>query len=441
MYISSFFVKGYRSFRDTVTLRDLGAIVVCYGLNNAGKTNLIKAIDLFHRLMSLELDRLLDPAARDAAAFYTEFGQDPWMFHIPGDDVVEVGGQIASIPGEDAIDIRFRITRVGAGIAITLTEWAGVAGEPALTRAKSAWQAWREAQGQPEPGWQATESEQATFQAYVDATASRWNEISNLWSGQVSAPGMTIHLPVNVGPASRQLRGRFAQLTRSVDLKRRKQAQWALDRFAEVVPGLPKGRLEAIESASLLTVGGPDDSDFGWVSEEAIIPLDQLGSGAQAVFALLAALALADKRVVALEEPESSLNARIQGLLADAILASVGAEFSLVQLFIATHSPVFARSGCDIWLLEQERGDLRVTRERAAHIVDLTAPPAPQESGRRTRTASLLDYDGGVMLPDHVLNQLESSKGHFVYFVPAPSGGFRILSSHEMGDLLGENDP
>lgn len=443
MYLRSFSIKGYRSFCDTVTLDDLGPAVVFFGNNNAGKTNLIRAIDLFHRLMKLELARLLDTASRNADAFYSELGQDAWMFHIPGRDIVELEGGIAFAPEKTPMTIGFRIARDGDGISLELSDWNGACAGTPLARARDARSAMIKSQDLPAPSKDAPDEEKKSWQEAIALADSQWKQASDEWARMVEgyAPGMSIHLAVQDGLQARALRKRFIQLTKSVDLKRRKRAVWAIERFAAVVPGLAEGRLEPIESPTPDAIEPADTSDFGWVSNESILPLDQLGSGARSTFAVLAALALADTRVVALEEPESSLNAKIQRLLADTIVGSVGAEVPVSQLFVATHSPAFAHCDCDIRLVDRLDGDTMITREPASVIRDLTGFPPPPGDDHRDRTASLLDYDGTIRLPEHVLNEFEVSKGHFVYFVRAEGRGFRIVASSEMREMLGDDEP
>lgn len=442
MYLRSFSVKGYRSFLDTVTLANLGPVVVFYGLNNAGKTNLIRAIDLFHRLIDLDLHRLLDPASRNADALYAELGQDPWMFHMPGGDIVELSGGVATSCDGSVTRIGFRLARNENGVSIALTEWCDAGAYKWLERAKGAWLEWRRIQDLTPPGNETSDEAQQSFQREIDLADQHWQEASEAWTKNTQAhkPGVTTHLAINDVSTTLELRNRFAQLTRSVDLKRRNRSQWALDCFAKAVPSLPVGRLEAIDVPSTSVAEVVRNSGFGWISKESVLPLDQLGSGAQAIFAVLSALAVAETRVVALEEPESSLNAQIQRVLADAIIGSIGAEVPVVQLFIATHSPAFARHDCDIWLVDRRDGNTEITQEMAADIARLTGFPEPSDDSKRERTASLLDFDGSVRLPDYVLKEFESSKGHFVYFVPAAPSGFRIVASDEMAKLLGEDE-
>jgi len=434
MYLRSFSVQGYRSFRERLTLDRLGPAVVFFGTNNAGKSNLVKALELFHRLMKLDVARLLDTAPRNADAFYSELGQDPWMFHVPGDDIVELRGEVAPAEDADSVSIGFRIARSGESITTELIEWGSADAGMPLARARDARLAMIEAQDL---------ADQQDAQDAVSSAERLWAEANEKWASAIAShgPGMSIHLAAGDGPGGRELRNRFSRLSKSVDLKRRKRAAWAMERFAAVVPGLPEGRIEPIESPSAGTDESADTGDFGWVSQDAVLPIDRLGSGAQSVFGVLAALALADTRVMALEEPEYSLNAGVQQLLAEVIVGSVGADAAIEQLFIATHSPAFARPDCDLRLLDRRPGGTVAVHAPATTIRELTGFSPVPGGGGVERTASLLDYDGSIRLPKFVLDELESSKGHFVYFVRAASGGFRMVPSAEMGELLGEDAP
>lgn len=90
MNLSSFSLNGYRSFQNKVNLEQLGSVVILYGLNNAGKTNLLRALTLFTSLIQEPLTRLVDETPRNPEAVYKNFNEDPWMFSLEAGTNAEI---------------------------------------------------------------------------------------------------------------------------------------------------------------------------------------------------------------------------------------------------------------------------------------------------------------------------------------------------------------
>ena len=90
MYLKSFSVKGYRSFSDAVQLNDISTVTIIYGLNNAGKTNLLRALALFSSVCRQDLFQLLAATARNAKNIYEELNEDIWMFCLNTNQFQEI---------------------------------------------------------------------------------------------------------------------------------------------------------------------------------------------------------------------------------------------------------------------------------------------------------------------------------------------------------------
>jgi hypothetical protein len=227
-------------------------------------------------------------------------------------------------------------------------------------------------------------------------------------------------------------------LGRVPDLARRARYQRARDTFAKVTLGLPAGTLQD------LSVQLPPDAkdldnprvrdDVAWVSEGSLVPLDHLGSGAQAIFGLLASLALTDAPVILIDEPEQHLNVLQQDTILGALQAALSGT-GLGQIFIATHSVKFAKAELDLWELQRRDGGTVATR---------VTPPMlrPDEArgaeGPRAEETSLVAHDGSVELPAYVREALGIDPGQFVYFVRDGGSGFRIVSAAQMREALGD---
>lgn len=427
MYLKSFSVAGYRSFANEVRLDDAGPVVVLFGLNNAGKSNLLRAVDFFGKLMNLPLARLVDGVSRNAEAFYAELAQDPWMFNLSSAPTIELHGIVAATAqSAHTTTVGFRVERMDDGsITARLTDWDGCDADSLLARAMDAHRAFRDA---------ATSDLDLSSQASEQATDT-WSKLQDTWARTLALlqPRLSVHRSAGKECADPTLRERFTRLMKTMDVPRRRRSVWALDRFASAVTGLPDGRLEPIENPPNYP------NDFGWFSDCGVLPLDQLGSGAQAVFSVLAILALADIPMVGLEEPESHLNAQVQHRLAEALAGAIGGGSEISQIFIVTHSPAFAVATADVRLIERRQDKTTLTRETPQKMNAFAAAAGAGVDGKRT--VSLLNYDGSVVLPDYVLDELKAFRGHFIYFVRMEPSGFRLVTEPEMARMLGEDLP
>jgi hypothetical protein len=409
-------VEGYRSFGAPIVLDDLGRIVVLYGLNNAGKTNLLRAIELVARLIDQPLLRLLDDTPENQEMFFKRTGQEPWMFAQGRPELIRL--EVGIAPGDQQVG--FEIERTGTRIRTRLAKWTSN-GEDHGTPALAARRRHVESLRGDEPDANAEEE--------LLRLELRWGEVHGAmrtaWSGS--------WLPI-----SDKARAAFVQLGRVPDLARRARAQRARDTFAEVTIGLPEGSLQDLSVPLSVEDMDPQRSrvreDVAWVSPGSLLPLDHLGSGAQAIFGLLASLALADAPVILIDEPEQHLNVLQQDGILRALRASLEGT-GIGQIFIATHSVKFAKADLDLWQLQ--RGS------EGAEAVRVTPPLLrPYEvrgvEGPRAEDTSLVAHDGSVELPEYVREGLHIEPGQFVYFVKDGESGFRIVSAAQMKQALGD---
>jgi hypothetical protein len=411
-----FHVEGYRSFGAPLRLDGLGRIVVVYGLNNAGKTNLLRAIELFGRVLDQPLIRLLDDTPENQEMFFRRTRQEPRMFAQERPEIVRLEAEI--VPGDHCIG--FEIARTGDRVRTRLSKWTSAA-EDHGTPATSARRRHVESLRGDEPDMDA--------QAELSRLEAIWEDLRRAlrtaWSGS--------WLPV-----SDAVRAAFVQLGRVPDLARRARYQRARETFARVTLGLPAGSLQDLsvplppDTKDLDRPGTRDD--VAWVSGDSLLPLDDLGSGAQAIFGLLASLALADAPVVLIDEPEQHQNVLQQDAILGALQAAVESA-GLGQIFIATHSVKFAKADLDLWELQRGRAGATATR---------VTPPSlrPYEvrgvEGPRAEETSLVAHDGSVELPAYVREALHIDPGQFVYFVKDGENGFRIVSAAQMRRALGD---
>jgi AAA15 family ATPase/GTPase len=51
MQLKSFAVKGYKNFKQEISLEQMGSICVIHGENNVGKSNVLEAMQLFFQIV------------------------------------------------------------------------------------------------------------------------------------------------------------------------------------------------------------------------------------------------------------------------------------------------------------------------------------------------------------------------------------------------------
>jgi hypothetical protein len=395
-------VEGYRSFAAPLRLDNLGRIVVLYGINNAGKTNLLQAIELFARMIDQPLIRLLDDTPENQEMFFKRTRQDAWMFAQGKPEIVRLEAEL--VPGDHCVG--FEVDRTGDRIRARLSKWTS-GGKDHGTPATSARHRHVESLHGDEPDMDA--------QAELSRLEALWEDLRRAWRAAWSGSWL---------PISDAVRSAFVQLGRVPDLARRARYQRARDTFTKVTLGLPAGTLQDLSVSLPLD---PKDRD------NSRMRLDQLGSGAQAIFGLLASLALANTPVILMDEPEQHLNVLQQDAILGALQAALE-DTGLGQIFIATHSVKFAKADLDLWELQRGGDGTEATRVTPPMLRPYEVRGA---EGPRKEDASLMAYDGSVELPAYVREGLSIGPGQFVYFVKDDRGGFSIVSAAQMKRVLG----
>jgi hypothetical protein len=405
-------IEGYRSFGAPLDLDGLGRVVVLYGLNNAGKTNLLRAVELLGRLAEQELVRFLDDTPQALDPFLVRMGQDAWMFAQGQPPVVRIEAELG--PSGDAVG--FEIRRDGDRVYSRLTRWTE-GGDDAAAEAFAARREFLD-------GVEHTFSPEDEERIRMDKAAVRWNA----FGASLGAARTDGWLPV-----SPERRAAFVQLGRSPEVARRGRMRRASETFGKIVHGLaPGGRLEDVQLPGLTYPGTRDD--LAWVTDDVLLPLDQLGSGAQAIFGLLASLALAEAPIVLVDEPEQHLNVAQQAAVLGALTASLEG-LGLGQLFLATHSVKFARTDLDLRRLDRDEQGAHARRVTPPELgaYEVRGPAAPRE-----KEVSMLADDGSIEVPDYVREALGLRAGEFVYFVRDGKGGYRVVSTAAMRAALGD---
>jgi hypothetical protein len=402
-------LNGYRSFSAEIDLRDLGDTVVLYGLNNTGKTNLLRALRFLARLIAQPISKLLDLAFENAKNFYDRLGEDRWMF-AHNSKRIELETLIAPLEHS----LRFEISIRESGINARLLEWQTKENSHTVDLLADAVSARDELLAAAED----REASQAAIDRF-EAVKARWVELQ-----QKVCVASSQHMV----PISQELRDSLTLRSRSSDVSQRARASKVQAVFSSIVSGLPPGKLD-----SLLDDEGRND--FGWLTKAGIVPLNHLGSGAQALFGLLVSLSEKDSLVLLIDEPETHLNVIQQ----DALLAElhdIQTEFGISQIFIASHSVRFARPQMDIRLLERPGDHIVVSQRLAADLKRFES----RIEGVRDATVSMLAYDNTVEIPTYVRETLGLVAGQYVYFVKGGDNKYSIISQATMDGMIGKNE-
>lgn len=358
MRFNSFSVEGFRSIKKLeLTERELGhgPVVVLYGKNGAGKSNILAAMQVFWRLLGLAIgadampngpmrfgrDGVFDLAdiSRDSTTRSMRFCatvvfDEPLRcgdLHVAAIEV-EMGVSMAQ-PAEFALDmepIRLRGGRRGTNEPVKVV--FGAAGRASLEKimgstARDAILAWRLAMlAQCQTAFllvpAVRDPSRAARQGGADPIeAAAVKATRAALQGDIAS---ALHTAKNTSDL--ELRGRFERLK-------------AL--FSGSLPGRPTLDSAQEPGGPLAVIEVHTDAKPPYA-----VPIDLVGTGLQQLYAILSAILLSKAPMVVIEEPEAHLHEPTTGLqlreLLRGLTVKAGDALPVVsQLFIATHSSIF----------------------------------------------------------------------------------------------------
>lgn len=339
MRLNSFGVRGFANLSGPVELGPLRDINVIYGPSESGKSNLLRALELYFYLLAssetvnkLQVQSLETASGRFAALLETAFHRtDPVPIQFRAEWQIDSATLAASglsreIPGDTLrteIELRslnrrpetsVKIWQIGDKDAAQLDRLQ----EPAIV------------------GYA-----QQLRRVCADARPFQFDEpVYPLWrlvdSGEHFPQSLREQLFDAAQSTSSEARRRweiFARLAQSARPSAAGQAGWrtGFDRKA--------GR------ANLL-----------WVDGDEILSLDQLSAGVQRYTFLVAALCLQELPWILMEEPEWRLSPQLQARFVAAARQVIQSGLGPRQVFISSHSPALAAAGHP-FLLEWRDGE------------------------------------------------------------------------------------
>lgn len=361
MEIRSFWARGYRSLKD-IRLDDLGPVNVFYGLNGAGKSNVLAGIHALFQVAAHRVGKydLISRAVRVPELRGVIDAPDVYAFESTSE--VVLGATVGESEGRALLPHRFlRIDTLSLEVTLERQPGDELAARMTVLRAN----------GDVDllPLWsdQLPGQVAAQIPPGVDASAA----VTSLKLDLRLFVGDTLRREMySVVPASRAVRGAGGPSESDASDVQPTGARW------QVAALLAAGRLEeafvvALTSPSAVVrdrlsrlrtlLGGPPLErppfdpvhDFGHQRFELQerhpgpdgrtvgIKVELSGLGIQQVYVVLASALLAGTAAIAIEEPEAHLHAPTTGRNLRVLLRRVLDEGDLRQLFIATHSNLF----------------------------------------------------------------------------------------------------
>lgn len=170
--------------------------------------------------------------------------------------------------------------------------------------------------------------------------------------------------------------------------------------------------------------------------------LQDLGTGVQQLAALMAHIALNKAPILLLEEPELNLRYDLQVQLRELLQKLVTLEGGPRQLFVTSHSPAF-ETGEDFYLLEQQGDVPCITRRPVAERFKATHMEGLAQllPNRPGVNAAYVTRDGLVRLPPRILHALGLESGGGINFlINKQSGYVELLSDLQVDQLFDEPD-
>jgi hypothetical protein len=403
MRLSSFEVQGFKNLVAPVKLEGLGPISVLHGANSVGKSNLLRAIGVFFRLLKVVRAQDLRMGPPLDARYFVDAGVPvaelfnyavPAAIHLSASlrfddgelavagiqpvldcDEVTIAMSLESFFG-DALSFQVRSFRFVGGVEVTTT---------------------------PPDG------EQDLFALQVASY------VASRALGPRGASRVGVHRLLDAAVD--------ALYDASVSTDRRQVVQW--NRFVEVM-GAFRDILGDGQFIAVLPRTSPQ-AVLLYERPTMRIPLDALGSGVQQIVALFGHLLTCGASTVTVEEPERNLRWSLQERVRDALRDLVGKEGAPSQLFLTSHSGAFV-SGDSFYLMQPSPGGPTVERRPVSDVPLVVGGPAPEGSLDAPRAPTHVSSKETLRLPDRIRKAVGVEHGGGVSFVDKGEGIVEMMS-------------
>jgi putative AbiEii toxin of type IV toxin-antitoxin system len=327
MRITSFTVQGFTNFTSPVTLGPLEEINVIYGPNNAGKSNLLRALELYFRLLG---------AGETASKAQAEILDHP-------DEGLERLLEHAfnrSDPQPITFDVEWSILQ-------RELEEAGLAAEHPCSRIRTELEV-RPVNRAVElriQKWLLEDKDAAVLDKTKDGPLVQFavqtrRFLADARPFQFDRPVLPYaRLDAGAGAFPQPLRDALFDARQSIAPAQRRRWRAFADLAATLRAELGDGTWDtAFDRAT-------GQADLVYVQGEQALTPEMMGAGVQRLACLLAELVLAQERFICLEEPEWRLSPELQARFVSLARRVITGRLGPQQLFLTTHSPVLAGLG------------------------------------------------------------------------------------------------
>lgn len=404
MRITSFSVSNLRSIGQEVRLDGLGPLVVLHGRNNAGKSNLLRALDTAFRLLA-RLGRFV------GRPMGTEVGFAPGDIGLAGEILHRKAG-----PGASA-----RV-RVETADPVLVVEFEIRPRKPDDVRVSLL-----ACRVEDEPEW-------------VLSSAESTGDLLPILTRLVEAPPFVYLGQGNASPfAPKGLGWYLLHLSLSDRADHRRRWDRLVEAFRPFEAEMGPGRLDLV---LVRGAGDPDTYDLAWKDPAGNpLPFSEQGAGIQELARVLATVLALEAPIVALEEPESHLALEAQVRLMERL--KLACEEAGKQILVTSHSYAFDGQGA-WWQVVREDGDTQARRRSVVAMADRSRVERDLEQCAAAEGGvepSWITPTGLLRVPEKVRARLGVLDGDLLSFERLPDGRYAILTSEQLEAILTRGEP
>ncbi|HEU4752642.1 MAG TPA: AAA family ATPase [Armatimonadota bacterium] len=336
MRLRSLTLSGFTNFREPVAFGPLDDLNVVYGPSNAGKSNLLRAIELYLRLLgagegvSKSQPQILDNPERETAALLEGLTEKPLTFSAEwqiSEKALQENNLTPEQPFSRLVTL-LELRPANRSFELRVQKW--IVGDQDFAAVEK------------EQDPRGVQFAQQLRRLVADARPFLFEKpvLPQAWLGQ--APELF----------PQRLRDLLFDARQSTNQEQRRR--WML--FSRLAASFQEELGEGSWETTFDRSTGA--ADLVYLRGEEVLKLERMGAGIQRLAALLAELCLAQERIVCAEEPECRLSPELQrrfcAMAARVIEAGVGPR----QLFVSTHSPLIAAAGSAFRLSLEAGGPL-----------------------------------------------------------------------------------
>jgi hypothetical protein len=419
MRLLSFEVEGFKNLVAPVRLTDLADVNVLHGENNVGKSNVLRAMEVFFALLGTT-ERAWLPVVQPqeySAERLSQLGiRRADLFNYAAPAPVRFDARLAIDPQELAKDGIKPLLDVH-NIAITMVVAPRLLDDAVTMQVTS----FRFADGTDASAVQVSAERKEfvmRFAAFLTASFLGKQPVPTI----DTVPGLQAVVD--------------ALYDAQISDDRRQALQW--DRFAESMTGfadiLGDGRFLAV-----LPRTPERQAQLLFETPSMRVPLRALGTGVQRIVELIGTVVTSGASMVLVEEPEVHLRWALQERVRDALAGLVGKPGAPSQLILTSHSGAFEFGDHFYWM---KKGDPGPTIERmpinmAPVVVGQVADPLV---GEIPAVPTYMSTEGVLRVPARIRKAIGVEHGGGVCFVDKENGVAEMMSDATFMRLAGLDD-